>query len=729
MSKFTEQFPLKILTFISLVTVFLYLFAESNLINNKNILFVNATLTELILASLALTLLLWSFPTRLRTRWLKTSLISLKSLLIFAVLFMVFAEAAVVDFSGMLFGPEAIVHFSWDAFILGVNEYLWLFLAVLLFLALTVLALVYSSHILLSITAQITIFVVTILLFAFAFEHSVLGRYAKGINRYLDLNHLQSVSEKQLESLKPLGISKLAVTKSAITAQRGNNKNLVVIYLESFSEIFTTTNRYPGLTPNINRLKSEYVALHPYVSTSKFTMDGLIGSLCGFLPNMTLGNNALTDTEKHYYTLPCMTDVLKKAGYYQEFFGGAKKSFANKGTFLTDHGYDRVWGWEDFEHQENYKEPGSHSWWGLHDDDLFNLATNKIKQLHRAKKPFHISILTVATHLKGFSAPTCLPYQENADRFIDAIHCADQLLGQFINQLETHGILENTVVFITGDHSVFNTSLTKELFGEGVNDKNLLGIMIDKKPQSNHIPMGLYDMAPVLLDRLEIDHNVTFINGQSNVYSGDRLLLTRSDAFKNGLPIKLNPVCNENDALDPNNLNACTHRRSINTQHGYSQLFKLDQSLKYQSGASLKITFSEDRTEVKSILLNNSSIKDHFSRNGFKLNSKNFSSPDLFYIQFDPENKSISKTFLLDMSRNPLGTINYLTSQSKLPFMLFGVQNALTDFKQEFNDFESFSCPNELLCINQINHLGNFEQNKSNSVMSLVFAQPPNSND
>ena len=702
--------------------VFLYFFAESNYIQNKNLLFGKASLVELVLSSLALQLILWSFPSKSKAQWLRTSLLILKSILIFTVLFMAFAEAAMVDFSGMLFGPEAIAHFSWDAFILGVREYFWPFLALLTFLFLVVFILVFSSQKLLTKNKQWLVFIVSVFLLAFFFSHSVLGRYTQGIKKHLDLTQLQAVTAQQLEKLKPLGISALTANKSTIVTKGGNNKNLVVVYLESFSDIFTTSDRYPNLTPNINRFKATHQAIKPYISTAKFTMDGLISSLCGFLPNMTLGNNTIAGNEKHYFLIPCLPDVLKEAGYYQEFFGGAKKSFANKGTFLLDHGYDRVWGWEDFENNDQYKPPKKHSWWGLHDDDLFSLANIKIKQLHQETRPFHISILTLSSHLKGFSAPSCQPYGNDADRFIDAIHCTDQLLGQFIDQLKSDGVLDDTVVFITGDHGVFNTSLTKSLFGDEISNKDILGIMIDEEPDTSNLPMGLYDMAPVLLDRLAIDHNVTFINGQSKEFSPSRLLLTRGEIFQNGLPIQLSTTCKLTDDLNISELNACTHRTAINTLHGYTQLFKLDQSLKYQADSLLKISYAEDKDLIEEIALNGNSIKTQFTRNGFKLNGKNFSSQDIFYIQFDPNKKTISHTFLLDQLRDPIKTINYLNKQTASPFLVFGLAESLNDsFKDKLNGYSETGCLNDLFCFSRLGMIGDIEQNKEQTEFLLKF--------
>ncbi len=710
------------LTIITLIIVFLYVFAESNYIQNKNILFDNSSLNELILSSFAILLILWSFPSKSQRKWLQHGLSTLKFLVIFSILFMVFIEAAIVDFSGMLFGPEAIVHFSWDAFVLGLNEYLWPFFALIVFLVLTVMVLVSSSHRLLSNKTQWGLFILSVLLLSFSFTHSVLGRYTKGIKEYMHLSQIQDVNKNEILKFKPLGISALDVNKLQISTSGGNNKNLIVIYLESFSDIFTTSSQHPNLTPNINRLKSDYVSINPYISTAGFTMDGLIGSLCGFLPNMALGNNALTGSDKHYYFIPCLSDVLREAQYHQEFIGGAKKNFANKGTFLLDHGYNRVWGWEDFKNQEAYQKPQSHSWWGLHDDDLFDLTISRINKLKDKKQPFHISVLTLSTHLKGFSAPSCKPYGIDADRYINSIHCSDQLLGQFIDQLKSDGILDDTVVFITGDHGVFNTSLTKSLFGEEISNKNILGIMIDKTPDNTNLPLGLYDMAPVLLDRLDINHNVNFINGQSNASTDDRLLVTRTHAFQNGQPLKLNSKCKKDDELDANNLSVCAHRNSINALHGYTQQFKLDKSHRYTVGSNLKVVFSEDKTSIKAINFNGTSVKKKFTRNGFKLTEYHFGTNDVFYIQFDSNKKTIGKTFLLDKLKRPFKTIEYLSKQSDFPFVVFGTKHSLDNgFKEKLNHYSGFTCLNDEFCYYKMNEITTLEQNLNKTEVSLTF--------
>ena len=708
-------------TVLFLTLIFLYIFAETNYIHNKNILFEQASFLEIFVSSLALFILLWMTPIGYQSKGLKAILISIKSVLIFLVLFLIFVETTIIDFSGLLFGPEAIYHFSIDSFLLGVQEYFWPFVLLLLFIGISVWVMIKTCHDYLTFKTTWVLFLASALLFSLYFNYNVIGRYYDGIQKYLALRQVKAVNEKQIEQLKPLGISTLSANKIEIQASHGNQKNLIIIYLESFSHVFTTSERYPNLTPNINQLKSKYSHFDPYISTAHFTMDGLISSLCGFIPNMALGNNALNTGEKNYYFIPCLPDILQKAGYHQEFIGGAKKSFAGKTSFLEDHGFDRVWGWEDFEHQEAFSSKDSHSWWGLHDDDLFDFTLQKIQQLHSQKTLFHLSVLTLSTHLSGFPAPSCTPYDEEAHKYINAIHCTDQLLGNFINKLDEQDVLNDTVVFITGDHAVFNNSLTQDLFGSQVSSKNILGLMINTDKSSPIAPMGLYDMAPILLDSLQIKHNVTFINGQAKPFSEDRLLITRSQLFKGNVLQELSKNCHS-DPSYTSPLDTCSHHDTINKIHGYTQLFGLSIGQKYNADSVFEVMFTDDQSRVEEITLNGKSLKGDFRRDGFLLEKKHFNKPGVFFVQFDPNTKSLKNPVLLNIANNPIDTINKMLKNNDIPYFIFGTNHKENhDFMQQLELDKKMACISSNICVYQLQQLGHITSHPTETKVTLSF--------
>src|SRR5690606_23189858 len=125
---------------------------------------------------------------------------------------------------------------------------------------------------------------------------------------------------------------------------------------------------YPGLMPNLTRLVAEH-GLVPHIHASSFvTMEGIVNTQCGTLYPFDGRSEAMAGFDNLLERMPCLGDVLHAAGYRQTFLGGADKSFAGKGRFLSVHGYDKVMGQGDWAAQGLNQRPGT---WGVSDVDLF----------------------------------------------------------------------------------------------------------------------------------------------------------------------------------------------------------------------------------------------------------------------------------------------------------------------------------------------------------------------
>ena len=321
-----------------------------------------------------------------------------------------------------------------------------------------------------------------------------------------------------INSLEVLDKSALEVTAPA------NPPNLLLIYLESFNHGLTNHPRYPELTPAINAMQQSYASTSKHFASAFVTIEGIIGSQCGTLLPMFRGNDSLMGLRSVMPAMACLGDVLKEAGYNQNFLGGAPMEFAGKGLFLHSHGYDVVQGWEHWREQGKSQRTGV---WGLSDPELFAEAVAVIKQAAKSP-PYHLSLLTLGTHLPGFLYEECQPYAPDAPKFINAVHCTDQLLGKFLATLEKQQLLENTQVFITGDHGVFSTMEMHDLFGEMVNDRRILTLTWPERNLPPDWPMATFDIAPTLLDLLGIKHNQHFLYGQSVLKpAADRFFVTR----------------------------------------------------------------------------------------------------------------------------------------------------------------------------------------------------------
>lgn len=379
--------------------------------------------------------------------------------------------------------------------------------------------------------------------------------------------------ESALEILAPIRESRtLPVTRRRIEASAPSRPyNLVMVYLESFNEMLTESERYPGLTPRINALKSRLAIYSPVYASAYLTIEGIANSQCGTLMNMEHANNSLITREGRLPLLPCLGDVLRVAGYHQEYLGGASLDFAGKGSFLREHGFDRAMGWEQWEARG--LEAVAH--WGISDAQLFEEALSSIERLRGGPRPFNLTLLTLGTHLPGFVYKGCPSYTNGAGpRFLDAVHCTDHLFGEFVDALTSRGVLEDTVLFVQADHGVFENPDMRELFGDDVNDKRLL-TMVSLPPDAVRVagPKLAADAsvntAPTVLDLLGIDHNVTFLLGRSRfrLPGGPEYILTRREDYLDGHPVE-NDVARcdappEGDTPITLPLDDCAKRRAL----------------------------------------------------------------------------------------------------------------------------------------------------------------------
>lgn len=252
---------------------------------------------------------------------------------------------------------------------------------------------------------------------------------------------------------------------ASLTEDGAARKNLITIYLESTEENFSDRTVFEtDMMAPLNAVTSEwskFSALNMY-DGSGWTMAGITGTECGVplrgLGNFTFGenHNEIGLANAGYMSeAVCIGDVLKAAGYENVFLGGAESDFAAKSNYLKTHGYDKVMGLADW---QRLGETEASPVWGLSDRRLMENAKQEVTRLHDQKAPFSLTLLTLDIHepLNVFDSCPVTTRQpgESVQR------CSAEAVAGFISYLEENGYLEDTVVFITGDH--------EKLLAEGV---------------------------------------------------------------------------------------------------------------------------------------------------------------------------------------------------------------------------------------------------------------------
>ena len=108
-----------------------------------------------------------------------------------------------------------------------------------------------------------------------------------------------------------------------------NQKNIVYIYLESFSRDFT--NKYPDLTPNLNALSNrlDFTNIEQIPFGAEVTIEGLFASQCGFpFFHRLKAKNIKDDFGMHFPNqLICVPEMLREKNFHLSFIKGADLAF------------------------------------------------------------------------------------------------------------------------------------------------------------------------------------------------------------------------------------------------------------------------------------------------------------------------------------------------------------------------------------------------------------------
>ena len=296
--------------------------------------------------------------------------------------------------------------------------------------------------------------------------------------------------------------------------------NLILLYVEALTTSIIEHDDYEDLMPGFRYLLENNSFVDDFYASSHVTIEGVANTQCGLLFPFR-GHGGFAGRTMLAEALPCLGDVLASAGYHQSYvLGGGPMSFTGKGDFLASHGFNDLRGWEYWRSRGFERSPGH---WGLGDIETLEQVKKLIIERRKIGQAFNITALTVGSHIPGYSYPECSEYPSAEDRYLDALHCADQVISEWVEDLESEGLLEDTLVVIVGDHPVFSNPDTSRLFGSAMEDPRIPFIVLGEElPEALHERGAGYDLAPTILDLLNIEHNASFAMGRSLLEDHDR---------------------------------------------------------------------------------------------------------------------------------------------------------------------------------------------------------------
>lgn len=248
-------------------------------------------------------------------------------------------------------------------------------------------------------------------------------------------------------------------------------KNVIVIHAESImTHDMTLSFNNKELTPNLNRLASEGLFFSNYypqvsVGTSSDTEFTFNTSL---LPAST-GTVFVNYWDRKYEAMP---DLLRNKGYYTASMHANNSSFWNRNVMHKTLGYDKFYAKDTYDYSDENTIMGM----GLSDKEFFKQSIEKIKKIDEKNEKYYLTLITLSNHTPwddldkygdytvdyrtnitkedGTIEEKVMPYMEDTElgRYFKAVHYADEAIGEFINELDQNGLLDDTVVVVYGDH-------------------------------------------------------------------------------------------------------------------------------------------------------------------------------------------------------------------------------------------------------------------------------------
>lgn len=298
------------------------------------------------------------------------------------------------------------------------------------------------------------------------------------------------------------------------------NKNLIFVVAESFSEIGIDKDRTPTLYKLTN---NGFIFDNFYVPYYLSTIGGEFQSLTGLYPNYS----TLTKWKSGKNSFPYgLATVFKEKGYNTYAYHAHDGYFQNRYKYLKALGFD------------NFKACNmglniNCNVWPESDIEMIKATTN---DYINSDKPFMTYYMTVSGHLdytkesnsivsKNWDLVKNLDYSDKAKSYLATQIELDRAMESLLKELENKGILEDTVIVLLADHYPYGLSL------EEINE--LSSYQRDELFEINHNALIIYNSSMkntnvtkvgMPIDVLPTIYNLFDIKYDSRLFAGSDLL-------------------------------------------------------------------------------------------------------------------------------------------------------------------------------------------------------------
>ena len=320
-------------------------------------------------------------------------------------------------------------------------------------------------------------------------------------------------------------------------------KNLIMITAEAFSAEAID----PDLTPTLYRLANQGIVFTDYYQPAwgGSTSTGEYSILSGMIPTSGVSSIQKTIGQNLYFTIG---NRLSRLGYFSVAYHN------NSYTYYNRHKTHENFGYSSFIGMGNGMEAGVVNRWPQSDLEMMEFTVDQ----YIDQQPFSVYYMTVSGHClyhpgsnamtdKNWDAVADLPYSDAVKGYYSSQLELEYSLAHLMEQLETAGIADNTVIVLATDHypygleygSTWNNSrdYLSELYGYTVTnamerDHSALiiwsGSLEGVEPIVVNTPVYSLDIIPTLSNLFGFEYDSRLLVGR-DVFSDQEPLVLWMD--------------------------------------------------------------------------------------------------------------------------------------------------------------------------------------------------------
>jgi arylsulfatase A-like enzyme len=264
-----------------------------------------------------------------------------------------------------------------------------------------------------------------------------------------------------------------------------------------------------GATPVLARYAPHSVRFDNIYAHVPSTNKSLFSILCARYPMVSY----LSVTGEHPdIPVPSLSSVLADRGFRTAFFNSSDLRFQNADAFLSHRQFGLIQDYRGRNCDRPVYVSSTNDWPFVDGTDEVCTAASLLDWIGDGRgQPFFAVLWTMMTHHPYFAPGTELDFDRrnpHFNRYLNALHHSDDVLGKILSTLEERGLADTTLVVVIGDHGEafgqHGSYVHKTAYEE---DLHVPCVLINRRlfaGEGRETVGGLIDVAPTILHVLGV---------------------------------------------------------------------------------------------------------------------------------------------------------------------------------------------------------------------------------